>query len=183
MTPTAVPPIIRLETVSSGETSSGPGQVAPSAVASTKAPASASASPKAQKPAETQKPTVATQIKADNRTITAEARTMVEDWRGAWESGNLDRYMAFYAPNAVQGSRTNAEAIRRHKQKLWVKSAPKKVDFQQLEVVVNGNSAVVTLRQEYSDARGGGDKGIKSLKLERLDNAWRIAGETWSAVP
>ena len=113
----------------------------------------------------------------------AQAGSMVEKWRGAWQSGNVDAYMAFYAPDAVQGPRSGAESIRRHKARLWAATAPKKVVFDDVRVAVKGATATVTMVQEYVDAKGGGDKGLKTLTLERSGNAWRIADETWNAVP
>jgi murein L,D-transpeptidase YafK len=115
--------------------------------------------------------------------LAAQAGNFVENWRLAWQSGDVRAYTAFYSPGAVQGARTGAKAIREHKTRLWARVAPEKVVLGDVRVSIHGDTATVTMTQEYTDAKGGGDKGIKTLLLERSGNTWQIAGETWSAAP
>lgn len=115
--------------------------------------------------------------------LDGQARNFVENWRMAWQSGNVEAYAAFYSPGAIQGSRSGAKAIRDHKVRLWAKVAPERVALGDIRVSIHGNTATVTMTQEYVDSKGGGDKGIKTLLLERSGNSWHIAGEAWSAAP
>ncbi len=51
----------------------------------------------------------------------------IESWRNAWESADLNAYVACYDKAAVQGGRTGAKAIRAHKAVLWKRSGPRQV--------------------------------------------------------
>ena len=107
----------------------------------------------------------------------------VEAWREAWESANLDHYMAFYAPRARQGSRSSAESIRKHKIGLWRKAAPASLTLEDMRIEVDQSSVTVAMRQEYADSNGGGDRGIKTLTFENVGGLWLITQETWSPLP
>ena len=107
----------------------------------------------------------------------------VEAWREAWESGNLDGYMAFYAPTARQGSRSSAESIRKHKIGLWRKAAPASLTLEDMRIEVGQSSVTVAMRQEYADSSGGGDRGLKTLTFENVGGLWLITQETWSPLP
>ncbi len=107
----------------------------------------------------------------------------VEAWREAWESGNLDGYMAFYAPSARQGSRSSAESIRKHKVGLWRKAAPASLTLEDMRIEVGRSSVTVAMRQEYADSNGGGDRGLKTLTFENVGGLWLITQEVWSPSP
>ena len=106
-----------------------------------------------------------------------------EAWRVAWETGNLDAYMAFYAPQAKQGSRGSAEAIRKHKLGLWDKAAPASLTLEDMRIKVQGSTVVVAMRQEYTDSNGEGDRGLKTLIFENINGQWLITQEKWSPLP
>ena len=110
-------------------------------------------------------------------------RRLVESWRMAWEAGNLDAYMACYAPKARQGGRKSANAIRKQKEQLWKRAEPASVVLEDLRVTAKGNSAQVSMRQVYADTNGKGDTGLKTLTLDLKDGAWLIKQEDWSALP
>jgi murein L,D-transpeptidase YafK len=130
-------------------------------------------------------PTPRTPEAAASAALSPEAliRERVENWRKAWQHGDLERYSQFYAPQAIQENRTSAEAIRRHKRALWGRAAPKRVDLTDIRISLDGNTATAIMRQRYSDAQGRGDKGIKTLVWEKSGQMWRIIKETWSPEP
>ncbi|MDR0827641.1 MAG: L,D-transpeptidase family protein [Desulfovibrio sp.] len=105
----------------------------------------------------------------------------VKGWRNAWESGNLDDYTAFYAPNAQQGAHTGQKSIRRHKEKLWSKAAPAEVRLSDIRMRVHGDKVIADMNQLYADKTGRGDNGLKTLTFEYMNGAWRITREEWSA--
>lgn len=115
--------------------------------------------------------------------VSASVLGTVEEWRTAWEKGDVDLYMEFYAEKAEQGGRNNSKSIRKHKERLWTKVAPSHVLFADIRVKAEGKTATVDMIQEYTDASGGGDRGIKTLHLERIDDMWFIIKEEWSPVP
>jgi ketosteroid isomerase-like protein len=110
-------------------------------------------------------------------------REGLENWRKAWQEGNLDLYSAFYAPQAQQNGRTGIESIRRHKRSLWPKAAPKTISLSEIHSVLAGNTATVSMRQRYSDSRGRSDTGIKTLVWQQSSQGWHIVKETWIAAP
>ena len=109
--------------------------------------------------------------------------SITEDWRAAWESGNIDAYCAFYAPKARQGSRHSASALRAQKSKLWERAAPASVKLEDVRIVVGKSVVTAEMRQEYADSKGGGDKGIKILIFENINGRWLITQEKWRSFP
>ncbi len=124
--------------------------------------------------------------KTDDADISrAAARTteMLEAWRKAWEDGNINAYMAFYAPNAKQGARAGAQAIRDQKEKLWSKNKPSNVRLSDLRISLQGKKICADMRQDYSDSKAQGDTGIKTVILENINGVWLITQEDWRALP
>lgn len=107
---------------------------------------------------------------------------VVENWRAAWEKGDVEAYMAFYAPNARQGSRTTATAIRRQKEQLWARSAPATVHLEDVRVRLDKDTALADMRQEYADSKGSGDVGLKTLIFQQINGEWLIIREDWNAL-
>lgn len=105
----------------------------------------------------------------------------VEDWRLAWEKGDLKSYAAFYTDNAVQDSRRGLAAIREHKQRTWASRKPASVEFHGMRVRLEDQGVRVDMTQLYRDTGGYRDKGVKELLLYPEGDSWRIASETWSA--
>ena len=151
------------------------------ALAATRPGASGSATQTADAPSQT--PVLPGKTAQDAGDAGTQIRNLVESWRAAWQSGDVGAYMAFYGPRAVQGSRSGTAGIRTHKVRLWAKAAPQKVVLSDIDVAIDGDSAAATMVQEYTDVKGDGDKGMKTLVFERSGNAWYIVMETWSAVP
>lgn len=148
-----------------------------------------SAAPPAQKPEEAvaelvaSLPEAAPAASATPEEALETVRDSLEQWRLAWESGDLDAYMSFYASNAVQGSRSGGKAIRRQKQRLWETVRPASVSLRDVRVSVKDGGIVAVMRQVYQDNRGGGDDGVKTLTFSKINGAWRITHEDWSPLP
>ena len=114
--------------------------------------------------------------------VTTSVSSMVEGWRVAWQAGDVDGYMQFYAQNARQQGRGPA-AIREHKVRLWAAGAPQRVSFSGLRVQIAPAGVRVDMMQIYRDASGRGDRGIKTLLLQPQGNSWVILEEGWTATP
>lgn len=115
-------------------------------------------------------------------TVTPGVTAFVEQWRKAWEQGNLEAYMACYSPDAVQTPRTGAASIRQHKVNTWVRKKPSRVAFSGVRVMVERVGVSVDMTQDFRDASGYQDKGVKRLLLYPRGDSWIIAREDWSAV-
>lgn len=141
----------------------------------------ASAAPAVEKTEPAVKAASSSRSSSEELASVLSART--EAWRKAWESGDLDGYVSFYAPKARQGSRTGAEAIRKHKSELWGRAAPDNLTLDDVRIEVKNSTATVSMRQEYADSNGGGDKGLKILVFEHIKGQWLITQEKWSPLP
>lgn len=115
--------------------------------------------------------------------VTTQVGSVLEQWRAAWEAGDLDRYMAFYLPNARQQGKSGVKGIRRHKERVWAKAAPQSVRISGLRIQTDPKGIRADMTQVYRDSAGGGDKGTKTLLLQPVNGSWRILSEDWSPVP
>lgn len=107
----------------------------------------------------------------------------VEDWRQAWEKGDLTAYTEFYEPDAVQDGRKGLAAIREQKKRTWgPRKKPLAVEFYGIRVRLEDRGVRVDMTQVYRDTAGYKDKGVKELLLYPEGNSWRIASETWTAL-
>jgi hypothetical protein len=116
------------------------------------------------------------------QSVTPQVSTMIEAWRQAWENGNLEAYAAFYLPRARQGTRFG-QNIFQHKHLVWDKAAPKNVELFGMRIQLEKGGLRVDMAQNYRDASGYQDKGIKTLLLTPQGDTWRIATEDWALQP
>jgi tetratricopeptide (TPR) repeat protein len=106
----------------------------------------------------------------------AQITALVRNWTSAWSAQDVQRYLAFYAPNfeAAEGvPRKDWEAQR--KQRIEAPSSIK-VDAQINKITVNGNEATVTLRQSYR-SNTLNNVASKTLKLVKSGDRWMIRSE------
>jgi len=114
--------------------------------------------------------------------ISPQVSAMIEAWRQAWESGNLDVYAEYYLPRARQGTRFGP-GIFQHKNLIWANAAPEKVEFSGMRIQLEKGGLRVDMAQHYRDAAGFQDKGIKTLLLAPQGDTWRIVAEDWTPQP
>lgn len=114
--------------------------------------------------------------------VTPEVLRLVENWREAWEDGDLERYASFYRPGAEQGNLKGLDAILENKKTIWARKKPARVEFQGTIVYVEDRGVRVRMTQLYSDSSGYHDKGIKELLLYPHGDSWRIASESWTII-
>ncbi len=112
--------------------------------------------------------------------VSGDIAIAVEDWRRAWEAGDIDNYMTFYSENATQQGRVGAASIRRQKENLWSKVKPSLVRLSGIRVFLDGTGARADMNQSYSDSSGRGDKGVKTLFLRYDGRNWLIQREDWA---
>ncbi len=110
-------------------------------------------------------------------------RSFVLDWSKAWESGNLERYSRFYAPDVIQGEREGLEAVREYKSKLWDSGkSPRAISVEDLNISLVRRGFRARFVQEYSDVSGYSDRGMKSLTVVPLRTGWKIVREEWREI-
>ena len=106
----------------------------------------------------------------------------IETWRTAWEKGDLKGYMACYADDAIQGTRSGSASIRSHKVGLWKKNRPKQVLLTNMRITSKQNMIIVDMQQDYTDSNSFADMGIKTLYLQVKNGLWQIIREDWSLM-
>jgi murein L,D-transpeptidase YafK len=107
-------------------------------------------------------------------------RDFVENWRRAWEEGDLSTYTSCYHPDFKTEKMTTQE-WKNYKQDLFSSSTERKVQINDIKIQATGSSAVVTFEQRYETANHR-DLGLKTLHLHRDDNRWTIFKENWQPL-
>ncbi len=111
-----------------------------------------------------------------------QVEAFLENWREAWERGDVDAYMSFYGDRAAQGDRRGLEAIRDHKRSLWTERPPKTVRLEDMRVTERKNGWRVEFVQQYESKDGFADKGMKRMVLVKAGPRIIIVDEQWSAL-
>lgn len=114
--------------------------------------------------------------------VTPRVSAFIEAWRKTWQAGKLEAYADFYMPGARQGTRAGAD-IFRHKAQVWAKAGPESVELTGVRIQLDRGGLRVDMAQNYRDASGYQDRGIKTLILHPQDDTWRIASEDWAPAP
>ena len=107
-------------------------------------------------------------------------KTWLENWRAAWASKDLDRYMEFYGDD-FRALKMNKKVWRRYKQGLNEKYQSISVKTINPVGFSNGEEAVVTFLQEY-ESETMKDFGVKTLYLRQNGDSFTISGEQWKAA-
>ena len=114
--------------------------------------------------------------------ISGEVSRTIEAWRAAWEQGDLNAYMVFYADDAVQAGRRTARAIRAQKERLWARVSPTLVQLSGLRLALDEKGGLrADMLQSYADSAGHSDRGTKTLLLAFDGKRWQITREDWAA--
>ena len=119
---------------------------------------------------------------ADAAIRNKELCSWVESWRLAWETADLENYLSFYTPDALQEKRNGLKAIRNQRRRLWKKAKPISVKLSGLKMYRHSEGVLLLFAQEYSGKGGFSDSGFKTLLVVRstaADGKWRIAEESW----
>lgn len=114
--------------------------------------------------------------------ISADVSRMVEAWRQAWETANLDNYMNYYTTDAIQQGRAGQHLIRRQKEDLWQRKKPTQVQLSGIRLVMDPKGIRADMNQSYSDSQGISDRGIKTLFLRYDGDNWKIQREDWTSL-
>ncbi len=108
-------------------------------------------------------------------------RRVLEQWRRAWEVGDLSSYLAFYHPG-FKARGMDLPAWQKLKQERFEDSPKRVIRLNDIEVKVSGSSALVVANQAYR-ADSYQDYGRKTLRLGEHRGRWVILRENWQALP
>jgi len=79
----------------------------------------------------------------------------------------------------VQGTRKGVSHIADYKKTLWAKTAPVKVEVDDLEVTLHPKGLQVAFVQVFENAGGYSDIGRKTMVLTPSGDSWKIDSEQW----
>jgi len=133
----------------------------------------------AVKPAVPAKP-VEVVIEDNTADISKEINGFLISWKQAWESRNIDSYIALYGDEFKSGG-MNRTAWKKDKAKKFAVLNSVRVELDDIKIeILSPERFEVTFTQRYSgDAYS--DKGIKTLRLDSSKGEMRIISEQWRA--
>jgi lipopolysaccharide export system protein LptA len=102
----------------------------------------------------------------------------LDKWKSAWESKNLDQYMAFYS-RRFQSGKWDWNGWRNHKADIFRRTRIIEVVSESVEVKRQPDGVRVSFLQRYR-ADSHQDRGRKELHLIAENGLWKIIGENWS---
>ena len=109
-------------------------------------------------------------------------RLMLEDWRRAWETKDLPRYLSYYDEDFRAPGHRGRESWARHKQQLATRYAGLRIGIDDVTMLREKDRIWLTFRQEYA-SDGHRDVGLKTLSvLDRGEQGLRIVGERWQPL-
>ena len=104
---------------------------------------------------------------------------LVESWRAAWETKNLDAYIGFYG-EGFRSNKMNRDQWKTYKGNLNSQYQTLVVKFSRPVIYAYQNRAVVRFLQSYTSDQHS-DFGEKLLYLAKENGEYKIVGEEWGA--
>lgn len=109
-------------------------------------------------------------------------KSIIEQWKQAWQNGNLEEYMNFYSINFYSRyMKMNYNQWRDYKKKIFSRYYKMEITIQSMTITIQDDEAVVKFYQVF---KGYGvriymDRGWKTIKLIKEDGQWKIVQEEW----
>jgi len=107
-------------------------------------------------------------------------RGVISDWIKAWQSKDLEGYMAYYSPE-FRSEKLDYHALRTKKAELFKRPGSISVNISNLWVFIEGPVAKVRFTQEYADTYLS-DVGEKHMLMMNSNGAWKIVSEEWKPL-
>lgn len=108
-----------------------------------------------------------------------ELLTLLADWQEAWASGDVDRYLSFYA-EGFKGSAASAEQWQANRRRIIGQAGKIDIKLGEAAISIEGdNNALLTFPMIYRSSRLN-DEGTKQLQLVRENGQWRIVQELFT---
>jgi murein L,D-transpeptidase YafK len=107
-------------------------------------------------------------------------RRFVEQWRQAWERGDLPTYLACYHPRFKTGA-MDRQTWKRHKRDLFTRWTTRHISLSEIRIQEQDRTATVAFKQRYR-APNHKDYGLKTLYLGRYQGRWTILNEIWQPL-
>ncbi len=109
-------------------------------------------------------------------------RALYSQWLDAWQSREIDTFMAFYSRDVVQkraGHPSHGYSAQRDRlTTLWDKVSYVTISSGDPDISVDGDQIVLTAQQRYDDSIYW-DTGVKHLVWEQEGDEWKIIEESF----
>jgi murein L,D-transpeptidase YafK len=110
-----------------------------------------------------------------------EIRKFMDDWRLAWESGDMGKYLRHYSKDFINSEGMDYAAFRRHKERVNSGKKFIRVQVEQLAIVFpqehEGEMATVRFVQKYR-SNNFDSQSKKLFYLKKGKEGWTIFGES-----
>jgi murein L,D-transpeptidase YafK len=104
----------------------------------------------------------------------------LENWKKAWESMDIEKYMAVYSPS-FSAAGFNYGSWKTDKEEKFEKYSSVKIGIDNIKISqISPKRVRVSFIQHFS-GDSYSDKGVKTLELEGCPGDYRIRSELWSA--
>jgi ketosteroid isomerase-like protein len=100
---------------------------------------------------------------------------LVNKWLVSWKSGDMKTYRSCYAPD-FQSKGKNLNDWISYKNNLQKKSNNIDINIDDLQISLDGNTALAVFVQNYSSSILK-DSGTKTLELKNINGEWNIYRE------
>ncbi len=102
---------------------------------------------------------------------------MLELWKAAWASGDIDRYAEFYS-ESFKSSGLSKKAWIAKKRKLGNVNRNIEITIEKPQIQFRKNRTLVRFREIFKSS-GHSSRGIKTLVLVKERDGWKILSEEW----
>ena len=102
---------------------------------------------------------------------------LLQDWVQAWESRDVDRYIAFYSKK-FRAYGMNYRQWRAYKTRLTREYSAIDIQINDIQIKVRGQKALARFHQAYVSDKFE-DVGYKTLRLSFEGERWKIRREDW----
>lgn len=117
--------------------------------------------------------------KAEHDRRRKELTQWVENWRQAWQSQDVDRYLEFYSDDFSAPGFKRFRSWERHKRRLASNYEEIRVTLSQPYFLLHKDQLIVKTLQKYESDQHT-DYGVKVLHAVRTDQGYRIIREDWT---
>lgn len=115
------------------------------------------------------------------RQLAEELGTFMKSWSRAWESGNINKFMSYYAKDFINSDGMGYEAFRRQKEKVNRGKKFIRIAVENPAILLfqdqGGQIAVIRFSQRYRSSNFTSDSR-KLFYLTKGEAGWRIIGES-----
>jgi adhesin transport system outer membrane protein len=158
----------------SGSRSAPAGAAAPAIAPSARTP-SAGTGPQASASAGSTTPVAAPSALPPN---TEGLREAIDAWRRNWAAGNVNEYLAAYAPDFTPAAGMDRSSWESARRSVMGRSTGTRVEIENLRIeMIRDDRASAVFTQRYSSAQYR-DTVVKTLQWRRINGAWRIVQES-----